>query len=113
MKMKTLLNLIKLESNKALLVKKFKTVEGYKVITKIIKGSRNLEQLKNNITKSEFFDLFVETVCLRIKELEDRRIHELMFFDRFSDTAENIERYENQIEFYKNLLHDCEEIRIE
>ena len=109
MKFRTLINLIKLESKKAIL---------YNDIDRKIKLDMIFTLIKRSRTPKKFIEIYINHKCKNkevlndlLFELLDKRLHELnqrigyekMFFDDTSDTIYLLENFDSQILFYNDI----------
>lgn len=109
MKFKTLINLIKIESKKALLYRDIDRKIQLDMIYTIIKRSRTQNKFIENFinhkcgNKTVLNDLLLELLDKRLHELNQRVGYEKMFFEGTSDSVYVLENLDKQILFYKNI----------
>lgn len=109
MKFKTLINLIKLESKKAILYGDIERKIQLDMIYSLIRRSRTpkkfIETYINHKCKNKkvLNDLLFELLDKRLHELQQRVGYEKMFFECTSDTVYVMENLDKQILFYNDI----------
>lgn len=115
MKFKTLINLIKLESKKAILYADIDRKIYLDMIYTLIKRSRTQNKFIENFVnhkcenKEVLNELLFELLDKRLHELYQRVGYEKMFFEGTSDTIYVLENLDKQILFYEGIKDKIKE----
>lgn len=115
MKFRTLINLIKLESKKAILYGDIDRKIQLDMVYTIIKRSRTQNKFIENFVnhkcknKEVLNELLFELLDKRLQELQQRVGYEKMFFEGTSDTIYVLENLDKQILFYTDIKDKLKE----
>lgn len=115
MKFKTLINLIKLESKKALLYGDIERKMRLDMIYTLLRRSRTPKKFIENYVKHKcknkevLNNLLFELFDKRLHELNQRVGHEKMFFEGSSDSKYVLENLDKQITFYEEIRDKIKE----
>ena len=115
MKFKSLLNLIKIDSKRAVLLEDFDRKIKLDMIYTLLRRSRYTQKFIDNFINYECKDkegleiVLNDLINTRIHELNTRISYEKMFFENYSDTYDNINQLEKQIDFYEDIKERIKE----
>lgn len=115
MKFKTLLNLIKIDSKRCVLLEDYDRKIKLDMIYTLLRRSRYTQKFIDNFINYECKDkkglesVLNDLLNTRIQELNTRITHEKMFFENYSDTYDNINQLEKQIYFYEDIKERIKE----
>lgn len=115
MKFKTLLNLIKIDSKRCVLLEDYNRKIKLDMIYTLLRRSRYTKKFIDNFINYECKDkeglesVLNDLLNTRIQELNTRIAYEKMFFENYSDTYDNINKLEKQIDFYEDIKERIKE----
>lgn len=115
MKFKSLLNLIKIDSKRCVLLEDYDRKIKLDMIYTLLRRSRYTQKFIDNFINYECKDkeglesVLNDLLNTRIQDLNTRIAYEKMFFENYSDTYDNINQLEKQIDFYEDIKERIKE----